>query len=383
VQGLSNVTAVVAGAEHFLALKADGTVWTWGRNTSGQLGDGTTTNRATPVQVLGLRGITGVTAGDDFSLAVQADGAGGGFLWTWGANTHGQLGDGSVLNRWVPVRVPGITTAVHVSAGRGFAVAALGDGSVRAWGLNDDGQLATLSGASSSTPSPVSSAANIVTTTSGLRHALALDADGRTFGWGNTTYGQLGVGPYSGANGVGAAVLVPGLSGAVDIAAGAWHTLFLSPDGAVWATGAQTGAGLPADTQSVQLLSGLSLAPNGWLLTDADQDGLPAWREYLAGLDPLNRDTNGNGLSDLVDLQRRSQSTNPDDDADGVPNAIEQTRGTDPFSADTDGDGVSDLVDDYPLDPTRSQAPAPVPGDTTPPTIILTHPASARPVGGQ
>jgi hypothetical protein len=314
---------------------------------------------------------------------VQADGAGGGFLWTWGANTHGQLGDGSVLNRWVPVRVPGITTAVHASAGRGFAVVALGDGSVRVWGLNDDGQLATLSGASSSTPSPVSSAANIVTTTSGLRHALAVDADGRVFGWGDTTYGQLGLGPYGGANGVGAPVLVPGLSGVVEIAAGAWHTLFLSPDGAVWATGAQTGAGLPADTQSVQRLTGVSLAPNGWLLTDADQDGLPAWREYLAGLDPLTRDTNGNGLSDLVDLQRQSQSTNPDDDADGVPNAIEQTRGTDPFSADTDGDGVSDLVDDYPLDSTRTQKPAPTPGDTTPPVIILTQPSSARPVGGQ
>lgn len=199
----------------------------------------------------------------------------------------------------------------------------------------------------------------------------------------NTTYGQLGVGPSTGANGVGGPVLMPGLSGVVDIAAGVQHSLFLASDGAVWATGGQTGAGLPADTQSVQLLDGVSLAPNGWLLTDADQDGLPAWREYLAGLDPLNRDTNGNGLSDLVDLRRQSQSTNPDDDGDGVPNAIEQTQGTDPFVADSDGDGVSDGVDDYPLDPTRTQKPAPTPGDTTPPVIILTQPSSARPVGGQ
>ena len=72
---------------------------------------------------------------------------------------------------------------------------------------------------------------------------------------------------------------------------------------------------------------------------DADGDGLPSWREYLAGTDPFSVDTNGNGLSDLADVRRLSQSANPDDDGDGVPNIVELTLGTDPFRADTDGDG--------------------------------------------
>jgi len=126
----------------------------------------------------------------------------------------------------------------------------------------------------------------------------------------------------------------------------------------------------------------LSLADNTSLFTDADADGLLAWQEYAAGTDPLNRDTNGNGLSDLVDVRRRSLAANPDDDGDGVPNVVERAQGTDPFVADTDGDTVSDLTDDYPTDPTRSQKPAADPNDTTPPTITLTKPASARPVGG-
>jgi hypothetical protein len=83
-----------------------------------------------------------------------------------------------------------------------------------------------------------------------------------------------------------------------------------------------------------------------------------------------------------VDVRRRGPSGNPDDDGDGVPNAVEVANGTDPFRSDTDGGAVSDLLDFYPLDATRSQKPAPVPGDTTPPTITLTQPTNARPVDG-
>ena len=126
----------------------------------------------------------------------------------------------------------------------------------------------------------------------------------------------------------------------------------------------------------------LSLADNAALFADADSDGLLGWQEYLAGTDPLAADTNGNGLSDLVDVRRRSQASNPDSDGDWVPDVVEIAAGTNPFVADTDGDGTSDLLDAFSLDPTRSIAPLPTPGDTTPPTITLTLPASARPIGG-
>lgn len=183
--------------------------------------------------------------------------------------------------------------------------------------------------------------------------------------------------------GSGAPQLVPGIAGALAAAAGWQHTVLLRADGTLWGTGSLLAAGLGSGIHTaLGQIPSLTLAPNSWLLTDADTDGLPAWREYLAGVDPLTADTNGNGLSDLVDVRRHGESANPDDDGDGVPNVVEIANGTDPFRTDTDGDGVSDRLDDYPLDPTRTQKPAPNPSDTTPPTIILIYPASARPVGG-
>jgi alpha-tubulin suppressor-like RCC1 family protein len=383
VLGLANVIAVAAGLEHSLALKTDGTVWAWGRNTSGEIGDGTNTQRTTPVQVLGLRGITGIAASEHTSLAVQGDGGTGGYVWAWGENIDGQLGDGSTLNRPVPVRVPGLSNAMHVHAGRSFSLATLADGTVRAWGTNGYGELGTLTGGGSTVPVTVPGLTLVTSTTAEFHHALAVDGEGRVFGWGNTSQGQLGMPQYAGGTGQGAPMLMPGIAAVVGAATSAWHSVLLRADGSLWVTGSSVASGLPASTTVVQPLSSVMLAPNAWLLTDADGDGLPAWQEYLAGLDPLNRDTNGNGLTDLVDLRRQSQSTNPDDDGDGVANYLENASGTDPFRSDTDGDGVSDLLDDYPLDPTRTQKPAPNPADTTPPVIILLQPSSARAVGGQ
>jgi Bacterial TSP3 repeat len=178
-------------------------------------------------------------------------------------------------------------------------------------------------------------------------------------------------------------VQIAGIAGALAASGGWHHSLILEVDGTVRASGNTQATGLgPGMHTSFEPIPGLSLVPNAWLLADPDGDGLPTWREYLAGLDPLSPDTDGNGLSDAVDVLREARSANPDDDGDGVPNAVEILNGTDPFLADTDGDGVPDLLDAYPLDPTRSEPPSPTPGDTTPPTIILTYPATARPVGG-
>ncbi len=380
--GLTDVVAVSTGYDHSLALKADGTVWAWGGNTYGQLGDGTTTGHTTAAQVLALTGITSIAAGEGFSLAVQRDGSGGGVVWAWGKNTDGQLGDGSLLPRSVPVRVIGLTDAVQVVAGRAFGVARMQDGSVRAWGKNEYAQLATLTGISSTEPLVVPGLAHIVDIVAGMEHALAIDDEGRVWGWGEDAHGQLGTQNYSNVPGIGAPQLVPGASAVLGAAAGWQQSILLRADGSVWATGG-SGTGLGPETHSVAQIPNFGVAPNDWLLTDADGDGLPAWREYLAGLDPLLADTNGDGLTDGVDLRGGGASANPDDDGDGVPNTIESANGTDPFRADTDGDGISDLLDDYPLDPTRSQKPASNPNDTTPPVITLTEPTTARLVGGQ
>ena len=98
VQGLSSVTAIAAGEVHSLALKSDGTVWAWGNNYYGQLGDGTTTDRYTPVQVQGLSSVVAVAADISHSLAVKSDGT----VWAWGKNDHGQLGDGTTCKTLYP-----------------------------------------------------------------------------------------------------------------------------------------------------------------------------------------------------------------------------------------------------------------------------------------
>ncbi|HEX6873399.1 MAG TPA: cell wall anchor protein, partial [Micromonosporaceae bacterium] len=104
VVGLTGVTQVAAGLNFSMALRSDGTVWAWGANYRGQLGDGTTTGRLTPVQVVGLTGVTQIAAGDgNTAVALRSDGT----VWAWGENTLGQIGDGSTTNRLSPVQVVG------------------------------------------------------------------------------------------------------------------------------------------------------------------------------------------------------------------------------------------------------------------------------------
>ncbi|MBV9897199.1 MAG: S8 family serine peptidase [Chloroflexi bacterium] len=147
IQVLSNVVAVAAGYDHSLALRNDGTVWAWGYNTTGQLGTSTAGTcgvppipcSSTPVQVVGLDGVTAVAAGNGFSLALQSDGS----VWAWGRNDLGQLGDGTLMQRDTPVQVPGLTgvIAIQSSAVAAHALALQSDGSVWGWGLASDGQL--------------------------------------------------------------------------------------------------------------------------------------------------------------------------------------------------------------------------------------------------
>ncbi len=120
VLDLQGVGAISGGIEHSLALRRDDTVWAWGGNQWGQLGDGTTTPRAQPVQVLALHGATQVAAGGVFSLALRFDGT----VRAWGSNTIGQLGKGTVCRipplgcgQTTPVRVYNLTDVTQVAAG--------------------------------------------------------------------------------------------------------------------------------------------------------------------------------------------------------------------------------------------------------------------------
>jgi alpha-tubulin suppressor-like RCC1 family protein len=145
---LADVIAVAGGEHHSLALKSDGTVWAWGSNANGKLGDGTDTDRAFPVQVLTaastpLTGIVAISAGGEFSLALHSDGT----VYSWGINEVGQLGNGGTSPgmRNVAAQVINLTGVVAIVAGRNggddHALALDSDGRVWAWGYNNEGQL--------------------------------------------------------------------------------------------------------------------------------------------------------------------------------------------------------------------------------------------------
>ena len=134
ISNLPDITSVTTGSSSStFALKSDGTVWACGLNNYGQLGDGTTTNRTAPVQVIkGLTGIDSVAAGLYHAVALKSDGT----VWTWGRNNYGQLGDGTTTDKLSPVQVSSLTGVVSVVANDYQTVALKSDGTVWAWGFN-------------------------------------------------------------------------------------------------------------------------------------------------------------------------------------------------------------------------------------------------------
>lgn len=140
VSGLRGVVAIAGGGYHSLALKSDGTVWAWGWNAYGQLGNGTTTNSSVPVQVSGLGNASSIASGPAsfHSLVVRSDGT----VWAWGTNFWGQLGNGSTTNSSIPVQVSGLTNTSSIAAGgNGYGLALQSDGTAWAWGIDGNGQF--------------------------------------------------------------------------------------------------------------------------------------------------------------------------------------------------------------------------------------------------
>lgn len=201
VTGLKLATAIAAGAEHSLALRQDGTLRAWGHNGFGQLGTGgPPANFPTPQVVSGLTHVVAVAAGDAHTLAVRDDGT----LWAWGNNSNGQLGDGCQINvtctnAFVPHQVAGITGAVAVAAGSTWSMALTKDGQVWAWGWNLSGQLGNgcavnVNCVDSSVPAAVTGLKGVVAIAAGQEHAVALDEGGTVWTWGANFGGQLGDG---------------------------------------------------------------------------------------------------------------------------------------------------------------------------------------------
>jgi alpha-tubulin suppressor-like RCC1 family protein len=230
--GLSYSSIIAGGSGHTIALNSNGTVWTWGSNEYGQLGDGTTTDRRVPAQVSGLRGVVAVAGGFKHTIALKNDGT----VWTWGWNNSGQLGEGTDSYRTTPVQVSGISGVVAIASRGNHTIALKNDGTVWTWGSNGFGQLGngTITNPSI-TPVQVSGLSDVVAIASGGFHTIALKKDGTVWTWGLDDSGQLGDGPNDHFEIT--PVQVSGLDGVVAIAGGSKHTIALKNDGTVWTWG--------------------------------------------------------------------------------------------------------------------------------------------------
>lgn len=189
VPGIGSAIAVAHGGNHICALLADGTVRCWGANSNGELGDGSNVPSQTPVAVKGISDAVAISSGAVHTCAVTKSGA----VTCWGANWYGQLGDGTTNSSSVPVTLAMPSGVSAVACGRYHSCARLADGTVRCWGSNDYGQLGNGTGVDSAAPvqAALADAASIA---AGEWHSCALMADRTVRCWGNNDYGQLGNG---------------------------------------------------------------------------------------------------------------------------------------------------------------------------------------------
>jgi alpha-tubulin suppressor-like RCC1 family protein len=221
-----------ATVEFFVSVRSAGSdvgVSGSGANSNGQLGDGTVIDRVLPVESK-MSDALNLAAGQYHSLAVKPDGT----VWAWGYNGGGQLGDNTTVYKNVPVQVSGLSYGTAVAAGNSHSLAVKTDGTVWAWGANGNGQLGDNSTVQKNVPVKVSGLSGVTVIAAGQNHSLAVKTDGTVWAWGANWYGALGDNTTVNKN---TPVKVSGLSDVTAVAAGQNHSLAVKTDGTVWAWG--------------------------------------------------------------------------------------------------------------------------------------------------
>lgn len=301
VMTLGGVLSLRAGGSHATVLKHDGTVWSWGLDGNGQLGDGILTDYCVPQAIAGIADATAVAAGGyahalilgqdgsvwaigttrltgstgntlDTTSPLRVDGvaaasaiaaganhslvlARDGSVWAWGLNDAGQIGDGGTESRGAPVQLGGLAGVTAIAAGDSHSLALLQDGTVWSWGGNDSGQLGDGGTTNRTAPARIAGLTDVVAIAASRRHSLAAKRDGSVWAWGSNAYSQLGDGTTVDRR---VPTQVAGMSGAVAVAAGGLGSVALRQDGSVWAWGGNLAPGatpvrldVPADAIAV------------------------------------------------------------------------------------------------------------------------------------
>jgi alpha-tubulin suppressor-like RCC1 family protein len=224
--------AVSAGGLHTMALKSDRTLWGWGNNHDGKLGDGTLDNRAYPVSPIGTGTWTWLSlcAGGYHTVFVKSDGT----LWALGSNGWGQIGDGTTTDSLYPVQVGEDNTWISVSAGNLHTAALKSDGTLWAWGDNGFGKLGDGTNVQRLSPVQIGTDDTWVSVSAGQNHTAALKSDGTLWAWGGNYYGQVGDGTTTDRS---SPVQIDIGNQWISVSAGSDHTVALKSDGTLWSWG--------------------------------------------------------------------------------------------------------------------------------------------------
>ena len=243
---MKSVIQIAAGFQHSVALRADRTVYSWGINDKGQLGVGQIFTHPcqctiTPLKTLGISDVVQVSAGNEFTLALKADGT----VWGWGTNLSGQLGNGSTatsqtLPGQVGAGVAGFNNIIAISAGETHAIALKSDGTVWVWGSNAFGQVGNgMFGGDQLLPVQNSVLSGVAQISAGLVHNVAFKTDGTFWTWGSNAFGQAGNGAFetTGCRCLTSPQQNTTLANTVEIEAIGSGTFARLSDGSAWAWG--------------------------------------------------------------------------------------------------------------------------------------------------
>ena len=222
------------GRSHTVAIDQQGRLWAWGSNPYGELGLGASDSNPhpTPTQVGTETDWVAVAAGENHTLAIKENGS----LWAWGSNQYGELGPGTIDidPHPTPTRVGTATDWIAIAAGGAHSLGIRSDGTLWAWGANGEGQLGPVGSGPYTDPRQVGSDTDWIAVAAGSNHTLALKKDGKLDAWGYNLSGSVGS--------------APGTTGWVAIAAGDDHSLGIKSDGTLWAWGLNNHGQLGLDT---------------------------------------------------------------------------------------------------------------------------------------
>jgi len=245
VKIIDDVIYATAGTDNTFAIRKDNSLWGWGGNEYGQLGDGTNINQSKPVKI--MNDVVAVSAYGYHTAVIKKDGT----LWVWGMNTNGEIGDGTTNNRNRPVKI--MDDVIDIATSLGNTAAIKKDKSLWAWGYTNEGVLTFDKGSNdniSSCVSPVKIMENVVSINLAWCNAYVIKTDGNLWGWGHNSMGQLGNDKFDIYYTAEKPLKI--MDDVEEVSAGSWNTIAIKKDGSLWFWGSHPTLGGGHEYDNVQ-----------------------------------------------------------------------------------------------------------------------------------